>query len=175
MNTKFPYSILSWLFGAALMFSCAPTDTFVEGSSETTISAERGMNVAESETFMTTLETLDASDQVTDTFEKEQVKFRIRIMNKTNESQPLRFRTGQKAHMDIFSGNHLIWSTRSMFSIQMIDEAVVLPQDVLDVTVKWDLLDTQYKSVAPGIYRLKAEILSEEKVPVPGDVIFEIQ
>jgi len=167
---RFIYLVLA-LFMGTLMFACGSTDE----SSVAAVEAERGMNSAESESFLTTLETLDQAGEVKSEFGTEIVKIRLRVMNKSEDAQLLRFRTGKKADVFIYSGGDLIWSTQQLSSIQMIDEKTIEPKDQMEVVLDWDLLDLKNRLVSPGTYRVQTKLLAEENVPAPGDVIFDIK
>ena len=118
---------------------------------------------------------MDQAGEVKSEFGTEIVKIRLRVMNKSEDAQLLRFRTGKKADVFIYSGGDLIWSTQQLSSIQMIDEKTIEPKDQMEVVLDWDLLDLKNRLVSPGTYRVQTKLLAEENVPAPGDVIFDIK
>jgi hypothetical protein len=175
MNRNMSLIVIFLAYG--LMVSCGSADkSNVSSETDNLPNVARGINSGESESFITTVETLNQDNEVKSEFATEIVRIRVRIMNKSKDKRLLKFRHGaEKALVEIYSGPELVWTSKSMVGIALIEENELFPNDHLEVNLKWNLLDRLNRLVAPGTYHVVTRVQSEEFVPIPGIVEFDVR
>ena len=104
----------------------------------------------------------------------EDIKLIINMCNLTNETQPLRFSSGQHYDIEIYdSDDNLIWNwANDKAFIQAETELVFNPNEVKIFEEKWDQISNDGNLISPDTYN--AEFIGLGSLRFAGPFSFEI-
>ena len=128
-----------------------------------------------SQNIETTMTIMDVEGSESSVFgQGEDIKLIINMCNLTNETQPLRFSSGQHYDIEIYdSDDNLIWNwANDKAFIQAETELVFNPNEVKIFEEKWDQISNDGNLISPDTYN--AEFIGLGSLRFAGPFSFEI-
>lgn len=114
--------------------------------------------------FVTTLQLQDASGNVTDTFERDElIQMILTIRNRTNDTQTLTFDTSRQSDFVVVreSTDNVVWqqSDRDEAPSNTTSTLEFAPNQVRTITTTWDQIETDGSRVSTGAYEARGVLI----------------